>query len=489
MMNFDHEYEVLIRDLKSEFLASKHWELECALHKIDARTATARSSLLQQNYKNRLRELREFVQRHFARFDAEHVSSLIGLPTKPLQDDERLMHRIWLGGALPSLAIQAMRQWEEALDEVERNKDGRYRLALWVWDAAQVAADPLFLPGAGSSKYTIGRYAVGRRVLSVNSVAALARDLCPAATQMLAGLHARHYFIHLSELLRLLVLRQYGGMYLDVDTVPYKSATVFLAKPELPDYVDCRLDPRSGKIRQSPLSWLSLSRDEHTLLAARKSNPSVTRLAQTLADGFGRIDAPMPDARAGGAPVRHYASLLQAATDAAWKSQADATSLAHDEMARSHSVLHDSGKETVLRGLRGMRLLVDARSRMLRPLDAVEQASYRRCVDALDQTDWRLAHPAALEGIADLAYSHESPRMAYAPRLRAEAQGCHYRALLSEDDKLDRVNSLFAAYAIHKNAEQIGKGYFWQPTRGEPKQGAARKSRPVYLDLSLFDDY
>lgn len=48
-----------------------------------------------------------------------------------------------------------------------------------------------------------------------------------------------------------------GGMYMDIDTLPHRSATFFLLKPEVPDYL--QLLP-NGEV--SHVSGLNLFLDE-----------------------------------------------------------------------------------------------------------------------------------------------------------------------------------------------------------------------------------
>ena len=56
--------------------------------------------------------------------------------------------------------------------------------------------------------------------------------------------------------------------------------------------------------------------------------------------------------------------------------------------------------------------------------------------------------------------------MAYAPQLRAQPESCNYYSFLSQDQMLDRVNALFAAYLLARNADRILGGDYWCPTRG-----------------------
>ncbi|HEV7814881.1 MAG TPA: glycosyltransferase [Janthinobacterium sp.] len=469
-MDFDLEYEVLIKNLKYEFLTCKQWEWYCALNNINDASGDARLGTLQENYRKHLFELQQFIQSNFALFDARTISSLLGVPTQAMSDDEKIIHRIWMGGSPPAIAREAARQWECAIDEAGSEYEARHASLLWVWDRKQLADDPDFLPASVASRYRIGNYAIGTHRHAVHSLHDLALDFSPQNLGLIRELHAKKYFVNLADFFRLLILRQFGGMYLDADTIPYKSATIFLSKPEVPDYIDFNIDARSGKIHQCFVSWMNLAKDENGVLIARKGNPSVMHMVAEMEANLGRLGSAVPDKIRHPAASKTYAAALHDATYGVWQKGIGQTFLSYDDIEKSHSVLHDGKKENVVSGLRGMRLVVDAITKAEVPLNAGEQHSYERCIAALEKRDWRLDNILELESLAEISCIEEVPRMAYAPQLRAEPESCHYYSFLSHDEKLDRVNSLFAVYLTAKNAERIGSGNFWCKTKGRGRQ-------------------
>ncbi|MBJ7309469.1 glycosyltransferase [Rugamonas sp. CCM 8940] len=485
MMNFDLEYEVLIKDLKSAFMACKQWEAFCRQDPQVQREHALRLRILEEGYRRRLAELRSLVKENFARFDARNMSSLTGIPTQSLAADELLIHRIWMGGGLPALARESVCQWEAAITEVGAVNEQEYRLALWVWDAEQLAHDPAFRPSRGGPRQVIGSYVVGRNILTVHGLRALAQQCSGGAIELLEQLHDKRYFVNLADYFRLLILREFGGIYLDADTMPYRFATALLAKPEVPDYVNFEVDPVSGQISANFVSWLNLFSDENGLLIAKRGNSALKQIVEQMNANLALMDDSVPDKGDGSDAPARYAGRLHDATYGAWHRHLGRTFLSHHEMAQCHAILHDGKVESLISGLAGMRLRVDAISNAAMPLSAAEERSYQRCVDALEQLDWKLDRAVDLERVADVTWVREVPRMAYAPQLRAQPESCNYYSFLSQDASLDRVNSLFAAYLMSKNSERIRRGDFWCKTRGaEPLEHAApRRARHSRVEL------
>jgi hypothetical protein len=486
MMDFDLEYEVLIKNLKYEFLTCKQWELYCALNNINDASGDARLGTLQENYRKHLFELQQFIHSNFALFDARNISSLLGVPTLPMGDDERCIHRIWMGGRLPTVAREAIRQWECAIDEAGSEYEIRHASILWVWDRWQLAEDVDFLPVPAVSEYRIGSYAIGKQRHAVHSLHDLALDCVRQNLGVLRDLHAKRYFVNLADFFRLLILQQFGGMYLDADTIPYKSATVFLSKPEVPDYINFNIDAASGKIKQCFVSWMNLVNDENGVLIARKGDPSIINMVERMTENLGRLDPDVPDKIVSPSRAKTYADAVHDATYGVWEDGIGQTFISYDHLEKSHSVLHEGKRETIVSGVRGMRLVVDALTHAPVPLSAEEQRSYDTCIAALERRDWRLDNILELESLAEIASIEEVPRMAYAPQLRAEPASCHYYSFLSHDEKLDRVNSLFAAYLATKNAERIDSGNFWCKTRGRGRQENYHSRISTYAGVSYF---
>lgn len=474
MPHFDLEYEALMKKLKSDFLACKKWELYCGLQYVSQHNGHAWLRTLQERYRAHLAELQQQVHQHFHLFDARRTSSLLGIPTRQMDDSERLIHRIWMGGSLPPVAAQAVNQWQAAIDDVMPAEDFRYNFKLWVWDGAQLRDDPAFTPDAGAD-YQLGHYAAGRHVHRVCSLEGLAARLVPAQLPLLRKLHTQRYFVNLADFFRLLILQEDGGIYVDVDTMPYKSATIFLAKPEVPDYPHFRRDARTGKLRRCVVSWMNLINDENGVLVAKKNDPSVRAIVRQMCSTLLALPSEVPDKRLQPQAARRYATALHDATYGVWKQSLGESLLSYDAIAQAHSVLHEAQTETMISGVHGMRLVVDAFTNAPVPLDADERRSYEACIATLEARGWQLEDAMELERLVHICRSEEVPRMAYAPQLRAEPASCHYYSFLSDDEKLDRVNALFGAYLISKNAAHIERGNFWRKTRGHAHTEGVRQ--------------
>ncbi|MDM5177704.1 glycosyltransferase [Massilia sp. DJPM01] len=461
-MHVDLEYEVLIKDLKAEFLAYKQWEAFCRQDAHGGADAQARLQASASAYYGHLRELRHFVRRHASGFDARKMSSLLALPTQPLGADEMIMHRIWLGGPLPAMARESIRQWDCALDDIGPLDAGPYRLMLWVWNGEQLRGDPCFHP-APAAQHVIGTYLCGARLLTVHSLQALAREHGADSAPLLAQLHCKRYFVNLADYFRLLILHRCGGIYLDADTLPYRAATLFLCKPEVPDYVSFTVNRDSGRIDASFVCWMNLYNDENGVLVARKANPAIAQLIARIDANLAAMGHDVPAKAAGGGA---WTAALHDATYGAWHATIGRSLTAYHDLAARHGVLHDDTTEHIVSGLHGMRLRMDALTHTPVPLTSAEQHSYERCIAGLEQRGWSLPEIRELASVAQVLSTTELPRMAYAAQLRATPEGCHYYSFLSQDPRLDRVNDLFGVYLMAINADRILRGNFWRKTHG-----------------------
>lgn len=469
MMEFDLQYEVLIKNLKYEFLTCQQWELYCTTNHVHDGSSQARLGVLQENFRQHLFELQQFVQANFALFDARRVSSLLGVPTQPMNGSERLLHRIWMGGPPPPIVREAMRQWQHALEATGTDDDGGYASLLWVWDQPQLRDCAEFIAAPAGTGYRIGSYALDGRRIAVHSLRAMALDLFAHHFALINTLHGYGYFVNLADFFRLVILQHHGGIYLDADTLPYRSATIFLAKPEVPDYL--HVSTAGGQVQQCFVSWMNLVSDENGVLIAKKGNPAIAQMVRRMDHNLASLNPwQVPHQAQQPAAARAYAAMLHRATYDVWRQDLGHTLLSYDHLEKSYSALHEAKQEQMVSGVRGMRLVVDAWTNQALPLTEAEQESYQRCVSALDRLEWRLAHPLDLPVVAELIQVEEVPRMAYAPQLRAEPESCNYYSFLSHDSQLDRVNALFAGYLTALNAQRIGEGNFWCKTRGRGRQ-------------------
>ena len=443
---FNLEYEFRINRLKLDFIALA-----------DAGPAGAGSVQLADEHRAGIAALRSFIAANFTHFNAASCSSLAAVPTRALGDDERYLHRIWMGGQLPAIAAEAIGQWGAALDEVLHSGGAPYVAILWVWDAAQLGSDARFSPTGGAGRYTIGRYAIGGTTLHINSLRALALDFAPQRFDLLDKLHAQRYFATLSDYFRILIMCEYGGMYMDVDTIPHNPATIFLMKPEVPDYFQ-RSDGEGGG--RQHVSWMNLFLDETGMLIARKNDGALRLIQRNVNLAYARIDGQIPHA------CPQFEAQLFGQFYAEWKQHLGRSVLSHSDFYQHYCVLYDGACVAVVGGIRGMRLLDDIITGTHLPLSEEERRAYARCIAQLDAIAWQLDDPLSLVNIVDVFDIEEAPRMAYAAQLRSDIAHFHYYSVLSRDAQLDRVNGLFCRYLLAQRSKSIASGAFWRPTVG-----------------------
>jgi GNAT superfamily N-acetyltransferase len=446
---FNLEYEFRIHRLKLDYITL-----------VDTRPAGSDLQQLAVEHQAGIAALRSFVADNFAYFNAASCSSLSCIPTRALGDDERYLHRIWMGGPLPAIACEAIVQWGAALEEVRHNGGAPYVSILWVWDAQQLCNDARFSPTGGAGRYTIGRYAIGGTTLHINSLRALALDFAPARFDFLDTLHAQGYFATLSDYFRILILCEYGGMYMDVDTIPHNPATIFLMKPEVPDYFQCKQCKQGEGEERQHVSSMNLFLDETGMLIAKKNDAALRVMLRNVNLAYAGIDAEIPRSCA------QFEAQLFGQFYAEWKKNLGLTLRRHTEFSQRYCVLYDGALEAVAGGIRGMRLLDDIITGMHIPLSEAERRAYARCVARLAEIDWQLDDPLRLPDIVDVFDIKEAPRMAYAAQLRADIDHFHYYSVLSDDPQLDRVNAVFCRYLLAHRSQHIAAGNFWRPTVG-----------------------
>ena len=446
---FNLEYEFRINKLKLDFI-----KLADARHGDPGSGRTA----LAEEHEAGIASLRAFIAANFTHFNAASCSSLSAIPTRALGDDERYLHRIWMGGPLPAIAAEAIQQWGAALDEVRDHGGAPYVSILWVWDAAQLRSDPRFSPTGGAGRYTIGRYAIGGTTLHINSLRALALDFAPQRFGILDTLHAQRYFATLSDYFRILIVCEYGGIYMDVDTIPHNPATIFLMKPEVPDYFQ---QPQEGDgAGRQHVSWMNLFLDETGMLIARKNDGALRLIQRNVNRAYAGIAGEVPRS------CPQFEARLFGQFYAEWKQHLGRTMLSHAEFYQRYCVLYDGTREAVVGGIRGMRLLDDIITEVHLPLSVEERRAYVRCIATLDDIDWQLDDPLNLVNIVDVFDIEEVPRMAYAAQLRSDIEHFHYYSVLSDDPQLDRVNTIFCRYLLAHRSRHIADGAFWRPTVG-----------------------
>ncbi|QGH60095.1 TcdA/TcdB catalytic glycosyltransferase domain-containing protein [Serratia proteamaculans] len=436
---FRAEYEARINDLKFEFVK---YQREASL-------------LLLERYQRGVVQLREWRATHGHLFDAARCSSLFCVPTRLLAASEKRLHRIWLGGAIPDDAREVISQWGDAQQAVSNSEGNDWVGMLWVWDARQLARDACFIPAAATKIGYLGEYDAGNHRLQVHSLSELAQKRVGDNLRFIHQLHDKRYYATLSDYFRFLILIEMGGLYMDIDTLPHRSATLFLIKPEVPDYLQFL---PGGEV--SHVSWLNLFLDETGMIISRKGDISLCRMLAGLDQIYAAQSGDVPDKN----PV--YERKLFDPFYQLWSRHIGCAFLSHDRFCRDYGVMYNAVPQAVTCGIRGMRLLEDVITNEQLPLSQDEQFSYRQCVSRLEQVDWQLEQPLDLARYAEIFTVDEVPRMAYPAQIRSDIDHYHYYSVLSHDRRLDRVNQLFGEYLIADNRRQITAGNYWCPTAG-----------------------
>ncbi len=436
---FRAEYEARINDLKFEFV------------KYQRQASPARL----ESYQRGVTQLREWLAAQGHLFDAARCSSLFCVPTRELVAREKLLHRIWLGGAIPDDAREVLSQWGDAQQAVSRSGGDDWVGMLWIWDARQLARDAYFIPEPAARGGYLGEYDAGNHRLQVYSLSELAQKRVGDNLGFIHQLHDKRYYATLSDYFRFLILIEMGGLYMDIDTLPHRSATLFLIKPEVPDYLRFLA---GGEV--SHVSWLNLFLDETGMIVSRKGDMSLCRILA----GLDQIYA----AESGEVPEKNsvYERKLFDPFYQLWSRHIGRSFLSHDRFCQDYGVHYDALPQAVTCGIRGMRLLEDVITNERLPLSQQEQHSYRQCVSRLEQVDWQLEQPLDLARYAEIFTVDEVPRMAYPAQIRSDIDHYHYYSVLSHDRTLDRVNQLFGEYLIADNRRQIAAGNYWRSTVG-----------------------
>lgn len=386
---------------------------------------------------------RSWVKQHLPdTVQATQLSSLYAVPTRRLSAQEKVLHRVWLGGPPPQAVSMTVQQWQNAIHA----SGSDFQQTLWVWDAAQLAAEARFVAQAGTDPLQIGALFYDRALMRVNSLSALLQQLDAPLSAFLRQLHQQRYYATLSDFFRLAILVQYGGVYLDADTLPAQPASLFLSHPELPDYLNA-----SGEA----VSWMNLFVDETGMIIAHQGDAALTALLAQLSTIYRRWPQPLAakDATSERAIFEPFYQL--------WCQQLQRSQLSHQDFCQHFAVYGFDQPEARISGIRGMRLQEDILSGKHCPLSSAEQCCYLATVEQLSARDWQLTDPLLLSELTPVFTEHAVLQIAYAPQLRAEIPGYHYYGVLSRDRNLDRANQLFSDYLIALNQQQIDAGDFW----------------------------
>lgn len=371
------------------------------------------------------------------------LSSMFGVPTSRLSGKECTLHRVWLGGPPPANVVQTIAQWQRAIEASQ----SEFQQTLWVWDAQQLAGDVRFVVQQADDEQQLGILFLSDALVNVNSLRALMREFDPALTQMLQQLHDKRYYATLSDFFRLAILTQRGGVYMDADTLPAQPATLFLCQPELPNYRGV----------QQQINWLNLFTDETGMIICHQQNPALLKMQQQLSDIYRHWPQPLAD-KTPQSERAIFEPFYQL-----WCEQLNVSQLSHQDFSREYAIYGFDMPQQRISGIKGMRLQEDILSGEKRALSDEEESYYQHTIAQLNQRNWKIDNPLTLAEFAPLFVEHDILQIAYAPQLRAEIPYYHYYGVLSQDQQLDKVNTLFSDFLIANNQQTLDAGHFWQP--------------------------
>ena len=464
---FYQQYELQLNTLKDDFLRQTNWQKYCLENNIDHLVGHIRLNQFEADFTAKVDKLHAFIQENFRYFNANKVSSLLAMPSQSLDANELIFHRIWLGSNLPDIAIKSINQWNHAFAVVDNDLGLKYHNVVWVWDLDQLSNDKEFEVTSVAEDYLIGYYNTNKYKTLVKSLKLLMQNYPEIDSEFMQQLNAKRYFVDLSDYFREFLLHEFGGIYVDADTVPYRAATVFLAKPEVPDYYVYKTSSVTGEIEKIHVNWLNLLYDENGMQIAKKGNSALARIISNMNENISQLDKNIPD-RSNLEKFRAYQLLVHDATYGEWQSQIGGSFIAYtDIVTKGYLVALSKQPETALLGLYGMRIIYDPVNNMKLPLNKFEQECYSNCIKRLEACNWALKNPLQLQSFAPVTFIDEFIRIAYHPQLRTAIYEYNYYSFMSHDNKLDQVNNLFSAFFIEVNAEAINHPHYWARMNGE----------------------
>jgi len=461
-------YEERIKDIKSEFEAYKSLEKQDLsegkskfLHNMDYENK-------KNKYVQALEDIQRFVISNQVFFDVTKVSSILGCPSKELLHDERIFHRLWVGGQIPEDTKESIRQWHEAAKFVKRESSVIYESYLWVWNKAQIINDSAFELCENDEDYTIGYYHIGSAKEIVKSIYVMSAKNSFVDLEMMQELIDKKFYNYLSDYYRDVFLYLFGGIYMDIDTIPHRFASVYLSKPEVPNYYEYKISPTTGTEIKTLISWANIWQFEGGVQIAKRGNPAVKAIVDEMNLRLKKISRPIKGIAHDPSDKDMKTSLqLYDATYVVWASDLRKTYIPLDELAKEHSTLLVRKTERVLLGLTGFRLEYDPTTNSSMPLTPEEKWHHDNTIDNLNQRNWRLDNPLDLADFASIIYADEVPRLGYNLQVRAENSKFNYYAFATDDNNLHRVNDLFGRYLLYVNRAKMAKPNFWVTTKAK----------------------
>lgn len=459
---FLSEYEEKINELKDHFRAYKSLERETNLAGSGKFLHHTNYEFRKNAYVTALEDLQRFVHVHRELFDATKVSSLLGCPSKELNPEERIFHRIWVGGRIPEDTKESIRQWEDCLAYLNREAAINYRSYLWVWNREQVITDPSFEAIQDNTSDILGYYNLGNARLIVRSIQAMSRQNAIVDLEMMEELVKKRFYNYLSDYYRDVLLYLFGGIYMDIDTIPHRYASIYLAKPEVPDFHEYRKANSMGGEIEANISWVNIWKFEGGVQIAKRNNPAVKAIVEEMNRRLKAISRPLKGMAHDLSDKDLQTSLmLYRATYEVWAADLGVSFMPLDKICRNNSVFLIRKTERVILGLDGFRLEYDPTTKSSMPLNPEEKWHRERTLSALKELNWNLPDPLGLADHSRILYADETPRLGYNLQLRAKNPKFNFYAFATDDKDLHRVNDMFGRYLLYSNRERIAKSHFW----------------------------
>ncbi|WP_447887051.1 glycosyltransferase [Serratia fonticola] len=450
------EYNFLLDLAKKTFISIErnklHYDANC-----DTRNPYNFYTLkLIEIHKGLINRLREFSGDIYNTSFFHEVSSLLAIPSQKLSGEEFIVHRIWLGGMIQESTHMSIKQWGNALDFISEKIDVNYKSILWVWEEDQLKDDPCYGNEKNDDKYTIGTYYYMGGTLAVNSLQKFISIHHEEKKSIYAKLCSSGLYSVLSDIFRISILNELGGIYIDCDTMPYKGITRLLLKPEVPNYFKYHVTSSDGLIK-SKISWMNFYKDENGALISKRKNPALAR-------ALNEIDVVLS---------QHYVYYMEneinnemfkelhSAIYKIWRKQLGYSLISQCDVEQKYSTLPLLEKEEIILGVNGARITNNHIDKVYLPLNEAEQIAYRECVKKINNINWSLSLARNLDEYVKIQYEMERPRVLYHPQLRHSIYHMNYYSFMSNDKNLDLLNNLYCHYMLGKNNEKISMGNYW----------------------------
>lgn len=452
--DYYNEYDTIVRAAEKIFSRINACELTFKkTSKVKYNDNAIKLKEIHKNYINRLRKITNGIDDPIFFRDAK---TLLAVPSKKLEKDEFLIHRIWLGDSIKDSSKSSLAQWGSALCYLENKTKLVYKSILWVWDEGQLINDCFFERKKDNDQYTIGIYHYHGGGAIVKSLDLLIKKIHSDNEFIYHYLHERSCYCILSDIFRLSVINAYGGIYVDCDTIPHRTIMNFIINPEVPSYYKTNITTQ-GFLSRSKISWMNFYKDENGALVTTKNNDSISSL-------IGQIDLFL-SGQFKSCVLKGLSQdtikYLHASVYEIWRREIGYTLYSYYEVQEKFSTLSPAKSEAMISGIKGARITKNHVDNVYLPLSKTESMYFNSCLYNLESLNWELKDINDLEQYAEIEFITERPRVLYHPQLRHRNFYFNFYSFMSEDINLNRLNDVFCKYVINKLDGDIAQGNYW----------------------------